>query len=230
MRYAVCALIVGLLAGLPAGAQTPLDVTDPSITQKPQIAPNSPTPEYPYNALRAAHEGESKYSLCINTSGRVTSHKLMKSSGHEALDRATENWFRVARFKPAEISGVATAVCNYPLGYVWRLDAATRTANYLQIQHLPVQDRPRLLATAPEPEYPAKALADRAEGKVKVSLCIDAAGKVQTIALLTPGMHDALELATGRWATAGTYAPGRKNGSAVSVCGFEVEREWKLSQ
>lgn len=230
MRNLVRVAIISLVAVLPASAQTPIDVSDPSITQKPRLAPGTPIPEYPRAALHALLEGESKYSLCVNASGRVMSHALLSSSGHEVLDKATEAWFKVARFKPAEVGGKATAVCNYPLGYVWRLDAATRTAKYLETRQLPEQDRPRLLTAAPEPEYPAKALTARAEGKVKLSLCIDGAGKVQTIALLTPGMHDSLELATGKWATAGTYAPGRKDGVAVGVCGFEIERDWKLPQ
>jgi TonB family protein len=227
-RASVLLLSAAALAGVAWAQERPRDAGDPTISERPKIHRNSPLPDYPRESLRTFQEGEAKLNLCVDTSGRTTSYTLAKSSGHELLDRATLEWARIARFVPAKAGEQPVAVCNYILGYEWKIDPETKTIDYRDIARLGPQDRPRLITTGPEPGYPEAAIKDRAEGVVKVSLCIDATGKVVTISLMTPEAHDSLELATARWATTGTYLPGRIFGAATDVCGLVIERSWKL--
>lgn len=123
MRYAVSAVIAGLVLTAPASAQTPVDYRDPSVSVAPKFDPRKSTaPEYPAAPMRAGEAGTTKLRLCFDTSGKVTDVSLTESSGSQRLDEVTIAWVRKgARFSPAKSGGVAVAVCGYPWQQVWRL-------------------------------------------------------------------------------------------------------------
>lgn len=123
MRYAVSALIAGLLFATPASAQTPVDYREPSVTVAPKFDPRkSIPPEYPSASMRADETGTTKLRLCLDKSGKVTEVTLTESSGSQRRDDATIAWVKKgARFSPAKSSDVLVAVCGYPWQQVWRL-------------------------------------------------------------------------------------------------------------
>jgi TonB family protein len=224
-RSKIALVLCAALTVSPALAQTVLDASDPVVAQKPKLGRGSDFPEYPGSALRSRRQGEVKLGLCVDSSGRVTSAEVVQSTGHRDLDKSALDWIKNAKFAPALVNGTATAVCNYKLVYEFKLDP---TMDYPRYSDLKPEDRPRLIATAPDPAYPEEALKSGAYGKVKVSLCLDPTGKVQTIAMLTPKMHAALLLATGKWAAKSSYSPAMKKGAPVGVCGVDIERDWQL--
>lgn len=123
MRYALSALIAGLLFAMPANAQTPVDYRDPSVSAAPKFDPRKSTaPEYPTASMRAGETGTTKLRLCFDKSGKVTDVSLSESSGSQRLDEVTIAWVKKgARFSPAKSGDVAVAVCGYPWQQVWRL-------------------------------------------------------------------------------------------------------------
>ena len=123
MRYAAYALIVGLLAALPASAQTPIDYRDPSVTTAPKFDPRKSTPpEYPSASMRAGETGTTKLRICLAKDGKVTDVTLTESSGSQRLDEVTMAWVKKgARFAPAKAGETAIAVCGFPWQQVWRL-------------------------------------------------------------------------------------------------------------
>ncbi|MFT6180892.1 MAG: protein TonB [Paracoccaceae bacterium] len=90
------------------------------IVSKPS-AVSQPTPKYPSSARRAGHEGTVMLSFTVGTSGKVTSARVSKSSGHSPLDNAAIAAIRRWRFKPAR-NGLGQAVSyNYSLPIPFRL-------------------------------------------------------------------------------------------------------------
>lgn len=76
------------------------------------VKPNSvsrKSPKYPSSSRRAGHEGTTIITFVVGTSGRVTSARVTKSSGHAALDQAAISAVRTWRFTPAR-SGLGHAV------------------------------------------------------------------------------------------------------------------------
>ena len=67
------------------------------------------SPKYPSSSRRAGHEGTTIITFVVGTSGRVTSARITKSSGHAALDQAAISAVRTWRFTPAR-SGLGHAV------------------------------------------------------------------------------------------------------------------------
>ena len=58
--------------------------------------------DYPSRALREEREGVTRFSVTIDTNGRVSDCRVTGSSGHSDLDEATcKNIQRRARFRPA---------------------------------------------------------------------------------------------------------------------------------
>ncbi len=78
-------------------------------------------PPYPISSIRALEQGTTTLSLCVSEVGRVTSAKLVSSSGHATLDNAALKWVDNARFKPAVNAGRPAAMCDYTIAYQWDL-------------------------------------------------------------------------------------------------------------
>lgn len=90
-------------------------VSKPSATSRPQ-------PKYPSAARRAGHQGTVTLTFTVGTSGRVTSVRVAKSSGHATLDNAALAAIRRWRFKPARNALGQAASYNYtiPIPFVLR--------------------------------------------------------------------------------------------------------------
>lgn len=67
------------------------------------------SPKYPSSSRRAGHQGTTIITFVVGTSGRVTSARVTKSSGHATLDQAAISAVRTWRFTPAR-SGLGQAV------------------------------------------------------------------------------------------------------------------------
>lgn len=90
------------------------------VVSKPS-AVSRPTPKYPSSARRAGHEGTVTLSFTVGSSGKVTSVRVAKSSGHSSLDNAALSAIRRWRFKPAR-NGLGQAVSySYSLPIPFRL-------------------------------------------------------------------------------------------------------------
>lgn len=235
MRYAACALIAGLLAALPAAAQTPMDATDPAVTKRPTLGDKSGTPpEFPREAMRKRQEGEVKVRTCVDLSGKPHSTEIVQSSGHELLDQASLDWLNNgAVFEPAEANGAPVAVCNYTFTYVWSLKHLPPKASdaYPWITDLPEANRPVMIRKPPPLPYPPTALAAGAEGAVKAVFCVASDGRVIDVGLIGDnalGLNMDLVFATMVWLSAARYTPAKQDGKAIGVCGVEYTYEWWL--
>ncbi len=76
----------------------------PIASAMPNYRENSPPP-YPLLARRRNYEGEVLLEVLVTTEGRVGSVRLVKSSGHEILDRAAMKGVRRWLFYPGERGG-----------------------------------------------------------------------------------------------------------------------------
>lgn len=78
-------------------------------------------PVYPPEGLRAKWTGVSTLAFLIGADGAVRDARILKSSGHDALDDAALAALKVCRFEPATKHGdpVESWV---PVQYVWTLD------------------------------------------------------------------------------------------------------------
>jgi TonB family protein len=78
--------------------------------------------DYPFDAVRRNASGDVKARMIVDSSGKPTDCAVLRSSGHEALDKRTcEILMRRARFHPAQnIDGKATRGI-YVTTITWRL-------------------------------------------------------------------------------------------------------------
>ena len=78
----------------------PGDRAKPSITSKQE-------PFYPKNAINETLEGKVTVRVTINTRGRISKIKVIRSSGHEILDQAFIQTIKSHyKFKPKRVMGV----------------------------------------------------------------------------------------------------------------------------
>ena len=66
-----------------------------------------PAPTYPREARRNSWEGVVEIEITVDQRGRGADLKVVKSSGHQALDDAAVNALGQAQFAPAMRNGVA---------------------------------------------------------------------------------------------------------------------------
>lgn len=83
------------------------------------------TDDYPPAARRAKQEGTTRYELDVDASGEPTACRIIKSSGHQALDdRTCELVLKRARFNPARddagnaVPGSISGLVGWDLGLV----------------------------------------------------------------------------------------------------------------
>ena len=80
-------------------------------------------PEYPDSAKAAGIEGKVYVKALVDKTGKVASVKLLKTSGHDVLDRAAVAAVPECKFKPALIDEKPVAVwVTFPIQF--QLDAA----------------------------------------------------------------------------------------------------------
>lgn len=233
LSFAVLGAVLSLaFIGAAAWAQapaTPVDVSDPSITERPKLdAAKARTPDYPPTAIRAGQEGETRLRVCLDAKGRVLSSQTASSSGYDLLDQAAHDWVFQSPFFPAKAGDTPVAVCGYEFTYVWSLQQAY-SPPVDSYDALPEADRPKLLSKGTQPVYPQSALARGVAGKVEMTLCIDPRGRVNGMPDAPKG-DGALAAATLQMVLLSRFAPGRKDGKPIMVCGVPFEHEWKLPQ
>ncbi len=236
MNLRAIVLAATMLAGAGAAlAQTPLDISDASITQKPKpSAKQVKYPEYPSAARRQGLTGETRLRLCVDEKGHVAVTAIEAPSGTEMLDDAAVKWLtEEAKFDPAEVDGKPVAVCNWLFTYVWSLphkpsqdsiDGFTTYSSMIEAY------RPRIVSKAAQAAYPESSRAAGVSGLVRVELCIGVDGKVAALYSDPVGGDDALVKATLGMALSSTYAPGRRGTKPAVVCGLPFEHTWVLPQ
>ena len=82
---------------------------------------SQPEPKYPTAARRAGQQGTVTLSFTVGTSGKVTSVRIAKSSGHSLLDNAALAAIRRWRFKPARNALGEAVSYSYTLPVPFRL-------------------------------------------------------------------------------------------------------------
>lgn len=90
------------------------------------------------------------------------------------------------------------------------------------------EDLPVAVLRPPPPTYPPGALASRASGTIRYSICIGPDGHMNEVTILDFNVDMELAVAGTRWFGGTKYKPGMKNGKPVGVCGWEVEYTWQL--
>lgn len=92
----------------------------PGLTQRPSIDASTRLPKYPSAALRDEAAGTTSLETCITTEGKLVDIRIANSSGNLALDEATLEWAKTAKYKPAMFNNEPFAVCGYKLDWVWQ--------------------------------------------------------------------------------------------------------------
>ena len=188
-----------------------------------------PKPAYPTEAREAKAEGSVAVDIIIDETGSVTSataqlqdQSVPKSEDgtwqevrevHPALREAAEEAARSARFSPTLLSGEPVkvkgrVVYNFVVGSKQVL--ATQRAISGGILN-------GKAANLPTPEYPAAAVAVRAEGTVTVQIVINEKGEVESATAVSG--HPLLRAAAVAAAKEATFAPTRLSGEPVKVSG-----------
>ncbi|MEM9081912.1 MAG: energy transducer TonB, partial [Verrucomicrobiota bacterium] len=87
--------------------------TKPVVTRKTQ-------PHYPSSARRAGHQGTTRVTFTVTSSGKVTSARIVASSGHRSLDSAALSAVKKWRFSPAKNGlgqAVSYTISNHPVRF-----------------------------------------------------------------------------------------------------------------
>ena len=103
----VIAALIGLLA--PSSAPAQVDVAFKGV------ATQAVAPEYPLEARRRRLQGSGILEAAVDfKTGRVTSVRMVESTGHKILDEAALAAFRQWRFKPRLVRTFRTPI-NYTM-------------------------------------------------------------------------------------------------------------------
>ena len=77
---------------------------------------------YPAASIRAEEEGTTKVSVCVDTAGKISNVKMLKSSGFARLDEATLKELPRQRMTAAKgTDGKAMQMCDHVMEIVWEL-------------------------------------------------------------------------------------------------------------
>jgi TonB family protein len=80
--------------------------------------------DYPFEAMKAGVEGSVSFEVDVDASGKPTACRVMSSSGHQILDKATcDIVLSRARFALPRGSGDTSPAGRYSTKTVWRLDS-----------------------------------------------------------------------------------------------------------
>ena len=107
-----------------AFSQAALAQTPPSETPatKPRLEPSSLNSFFgSRDGKRAMTQlGEVTVSVCVSADGFASDAKIVKSSGDDQLDRATQKMLKGARYQPAkDANGNPVAMCDPPYLLTW---------------------------------------------------------------------------------------------------------------
>lgn len=217
------ALLFGVLF-TPAVAQVPTEIKGGILNGK---AISLPRPEYPVDAKAAGLEGTVLVDVVIDESGAVVSavaateaRKTVRSKNSDEVEEApiepadpilreaAEKAALQAKFSPTRLNGDPVKVSGTIVyNFVVRSSESSLKGGILNGR----------AANLPMPEYPAAAMAVRAEGTVVVQITIDEGGNV--ISATAVSGHPLLRAAAVEAAKLATFAPTRMEGQPVRVAG-----------
>jgi TonB family protein len=84
---------------------------------------------------------------------------------------------------------------------------------------------------ATPPEYPRVALRNGLHGNVKISTCVDEAGKPHSVSVSESSGHDVLDEASRKWiAEDARFKPAEAGGTPVAVCNYTFTYECRLPE
>ncbi|HEX8364687.1 MAG TPA: energy transducer TonB [Allosphingosinicella sp.] len=155
--------------------------------------------DYPTAALRAGHQGSVIIRVRIGTTGRIEGCEIVESSGHEVLDDATCR--RVSgryRYFPAIGDDGRPTVDAIMHRVAWTLPSPMRTVDVALESHLRAgRPGPARLRGAPEAfDYPASALAARAQGTTVIRFVVGETGRVGVCSVARSSGNEDLDTAS----------------------------------
>ncbi|UKK83904.1 energy transducer TonB [Sphingopyxis sp. BSN-002] len=194
-----------MLLAAPGAEQPPSPVPQADEPMKPVTNPGGwVTPaDYPPAALRDTLEGVTGFRLTVGPDGLPRRCEIIASSGHEMLDTATcRLLMERARFQTQRDANGVRVGGTYSNRIRWQmpddyLEQLARSGFQLDTNR-PAWPR----GAVPDPEmvtldagahYPAKALAERQEGDVVMTLTVDPLGKVVGCAVINTSMVKELD-------------------------------------
>ena len=81
------------------------DVVEFSALDKKPVVKNSVAPEYPESLQQSGTDGRVILQGIVEKDGTVSNIRVLKSSGHEAMDNAAIEAFQQFLFEPGEVNG-----------------------------------------------------------------------------------------------------------------------------
>ncbi|HEV7692704.1 MAG TPA: energy transducer TonB [Hyphomonadaceae bacterium] len=79
---------------------------------------------------------------------------------------------------------------------------------------------------AADPAYPSASRSCREEGKVMITYCVSAEGKMDNVQVIVSSGFARLDNAILSWAARETHTPGTVNGRPRRYCGLSLEQEF----
>src|SRR5688572_4557288 len=188
-----------------------------------------PKQAYPSEAREVKAEGAISVDIVIDETGSVISaaaqlqdQSVPKSEDgtwqevrevHPALRAAAEEAAKSARFSPTLLSGEPVKVKGRVV-YNFVVGSKELATTSKAISGGILNGK---AANLPAPEYPAAAIAVRAEGTVSVQILVNENGEVESAKAVSG--HPLLRAAAVAAAKEATFAPTRLNGEAIKVSG-----------
>ena len=78
-------------------------------------------------------------------------------------------------------------------------------------------------------DYPSQALHEKLEGRVKLKMCVNAAGRPQSASVVEYSGHPLLDEAARKWfSRKARLKPAEATGTPVEVCNYTFEWTWTL--
>ena len=89
------------------------------------------------------------------------------------------------------------------------------------------QSTPKLIASA-KPDYPSASRRAGEQGTTHLEVCVSNGGRVTSVSVAGTSGHPRLDDAAARWIRSERFTPGKINGVAQDVCGYDVFYQWTL--
>lgn len=89
------------------------------------------------------------------------------------------------------------------------------------------RSNPKLLASA-KPDYPSASRRAGEQGVTHLEVCVSPNGRVNSVSVARSSGHPRLDEAAAKWLRGERFQPGKINGVAQEVCGYDVYYEWTL--
>jgi periplasmic protein TonB len=89
------------------------------------------------------------------------------------------------------------------------------------------QSTPKLLIRG-KPDYPSASRRAGEQGTTHLEVCVNSGGRVTSVSVAGSSGHQRLDDAAASWIRGERFTPGKINGTARDVCGYDVFYEWTL--